>query len=70
MHHIDRITHTTAFVTPVVEHWLERRQLGFYIGGIYVSSREYFDVKFAGGFLNSCLLQKISRIVLVVGHFL
>ena len=25
MHHpIDRITHTTAFVTPVVEHWLER----------------------------------------------
>ena len=25
MHHpIDRIVHTTAFVTPVVEHWLER----------------------------------------------
>ena len=25
MHHpIERITHTTAFVTPVVEHWLER----------------------------------------------
>ena len=24
MHHpIDRITHTMAFVTPVVEHWLE-----------------------------------------------
>ena len=23
-HHIDRIAHTTAFVTPVVEHWLER----------------------------------------------
>ena len=23
-HHTDRITHTTAFVTPVVEHWLER----------------------------------------------
>ena len=23
MHHLtDRITHTTAFVTPVVEHWL------------------------------------------------
>ena len=21
----DRITHTTAFVTPVVEHWLERK---------------------------------------------
>ena len=25
MHHAtDRITHTTTFVTPVVEHWLER----------------------------------------------
>ena len=25
MHHpTDMITHTTAFVTPVVEHWLER----------------------------------------------
>ena len=25
MHHpTDRVTHTTAFVTPIVEHWLER----------------------------------------------
>ena len=25
MHHpTDRITHTTAFITPVVEHWPER----------------------------------------------
>ena len=24
LHPTDRITHTTAFVTPVVEHWLER----------------------------------------------
>ena len=25
MHHpTDRIPHTTAFITPVVEHWLER----------------------------------------------
>ena len=23
-HPTDRMTHTTAFVTPVVEHWLER----------------------------------------------
>ena len=23
-HHINRIAHTTAFVTPLVEHWLER----------------------------------------------
>ena len=28
MHHpTDRITHTTAFVTPVMEHWLERTEL-------------------------------------------
>ena len=27
MHHpTDRITHTTAFVTPVVEHWMEREE--------------------------------------------
>ena len=24
-HPTDRILHTTAFVTPVVEHWLERK---------------------------------------------
>ena len=24
IHPTDRIAHTTAFVTPVVEHWLER----------------------------------------------
>ena len=29
MHHpTDRITHTTAFVRPVVEHWLALRLLG------------------------------------------
>ena len=28
MHHpTDRITHTTAFVTPVVEHWLNGSML-------------------------------------------
>ena len=28
MHHpTDRIAHTTAFVTPVVEHWLEQNIL-------------------------------------------
>ena len=25
-HHTDRIAHTAAFVTPVVEYWLEREQ--------------------------------------------
>ena len=29
MHHpTDRIAHTIAFVTPVVEHWLEQEQTG------------------------------------------
>ena len=23
-HHTDRVAHTTAFVTPVMKHWLER----------------------------------------------
>ena len=28
MYHLtDRVSHTTAFVTPVVEHWLEREML-------------------------------------------
>ena len=35
MHHpTDRIAHTTAFVTPVVEHWL--KQEGVSIEGIYI----------------------------------
>ena len=32
MHHpTDRITHTTVFVTPVVEHWLERELQNQYL---------------------------------------
>ena len=32
MHHpTDRITHTTAFGTPVVEHWLEREIAQLYV---------------------------------------
>ena len=41
MHHpTDRITHTTAFVTPVVEHWLEREiaQFFFKISSVCVST--------------------------------
>ena len=37
MHHpTDRLTHTTAFVTPVVEHWLERQ--------FYKESSNYLSV--------------------------
>ena len=32
MHHLtDRMAHTTAFVLPVVEHWLERFIIYFFI---------------------------------------
>ena len=31
----DRIAHTTAFVTPVVEHWLEQ-QITYFDGHIYI----------------------------------
>ena len=30
----DRITHTTAFVTPVMEHWLERETAQWVEDGI------------------------------------
>ena len=38
MHHpTDRITHTTAFVTPVVEHWLfSSDAAGGELDGVYV----------------------------------
>ena len=41
MHHpTDRIAHTTAFVTPVVEHWLERDSwysVRYYNDPVYIS---------------------------------
>ena len=37
MHHpTDMIAHTTAFGTPVVEHWLER-EIGVYDAGFLIS---------------------------------
>ena len=37
LHPTDRITHTTAFVTPGVEHWLEREiaQWVHHVGSIH-----------------------------------
>ena len=36
MHHpIDRIAHTTAFIAPVVEHWLER-EIMMMINNVYI----------------------------------
>ena len=50
MHHpTDRIAHTTAFVTPVVEHWLERERvtLDSYLNVqlIYMNIYIYIEVK-------------------------
>ena len=44
MHHpTDRIAHTTAFVTPVVEHWLEREiaQWVSYTKAVFMSTKVY-----------------------------
>ena len=45
MHHpTDRIAHTTAFVTPVVEHWLEQldTMIFKYIFLVGLSSQDNF----------------------------
>ena len=36
---IARIRHTTAFVTPVEEHWLERGNMGFRVNGLWLGFR-------------------------------
>ena len=42
MHHpTDRIAHTTAFVTPVVEHWLEQ-EIAQWVTAMNVWSQERF----------------------------
>ena len=46
MHRTDRITHTTAFVTPVVEHWLEREIDAVDVGG---TCHRWSDKDRAGG---------------------
>ena len=49
MHHpTDRITHTTAFVTPVVEHWLEREIVSFGVGRNCLEFRWLGDVLLSG----------------------
>ena len=49
MHHpTDRIAHTTAFVTPVVEHWLEREIAPVSVKSASMTTRQTkTDVKFA-----------------------
>ena len=55
MHHItDRIAHTTAFVTPVVEQWLERE--------IAQSVKDITHKQNAGNFCGFTLLNTFSGI--------
>ena len=45
MHHpTDRITHTTAFVTPVVEHWPEREIAQWVCNREYRNRRNNMDI--------------------------
>ena len=45
MHHpIDRIIHTTAFVTPVVEHWLEGEIAQWVYVGYPAMSRQSWEI--------------------------
>ena len=50
----DRITHTTAFVTPVMEHWLEREILK------RIKSAETGATKLTAEFLFSTSVQRSS----------
>ena len=53
MHHpTDRITHITAFVTPVVEHWLERERRSEVIN---VNSNLFEERKEGNVFVNDAL---------------
>ena len=40
----DRVTHTTAFITPVVEHWLEERKIVFYLTTVQSQQHCYLRV--------------------------
>ena len=63
MHHpTDRITHTTAFVTPVVEHWLKReiaqQNIAFHI--------QQLDTSHSGILCLTVFVQIIIIIVIVI----
>ena len=72
MHHpTDRITHTTAFVTPVVEHWLEREIAQWVKGLDNVYSHGYYT------FLQEIMLKnktkpnkKLYCLILTVHHLI
>ena len=63
MHHpTDRITHTMDFVTPVVEHWLER-EIAFLKGGL---SWKICNFRWIDAY--SCFLHEYMHIKKNKGH--
>ena len=57
MHHpIDRIAHTTTFVTPVVEHWLEREIVQWVVCSLCL----YIHIRFKHAFLDILQLIELS----------
>ena len=71
MHHpTDRITHTTAFVTPVVEHWLER-EIAIPTQSnpaVYGCTVWLFRFQHPGVFIN--LIQVVPDVLVLGDHFL
>ena len=66
MHHpTDRITHTTAFVTPVVEHWLEREIAQWVAAVNYILGLNYHFVDFTYHYplyrLNNNIIQLLDK---------
>ena len=56
MHHpTDRIIHTTVFVTPVVEHWLERK-IALAIGCLGFTTIQYFMIQVDKCHMYVCIL--------------
>ena len=59
MHHpTDRIAHTTAFATPVVEHWLERE-----IDCLY-NMRAVFSVSLSGNSLTLFFILLFKHLIM------
>ena len=67
MHHpTDRIAHTTAFVTPVVEHWLEREIANYSAVKIYEICTVNHDLDYQNNFLLSNISILFHSVMLVL----
>ena len=71
MHHpTDRITHTTAFVTPVVEHWLEREKVLQILARLHTKSKLQHIYKMYRNLIsNNWTSHETSSLKTVLTHF-